>query len=228
MSSTFLQRMFYPLTKSKQKPVERTPTYKIVVVLDESGSMNTIKNEIKNSLNDLIREQKQVEGRPATFTLVKFNDRVNRVIQNTPIKFVRELNEYDYQPNGTTALYDAIGDTIEWFRNEKDILMVIVTDGMENASKTFRRQRVMDMIKEKEKEYGWNYVYLSNDLKTEEQGDSIGLACSDYSANCCVSQSNYGGFLSNNLNSAISNHRRGGASVQRQLNQQFQKDWSAY
>ena len=58
-------------TVLSQEPVKHSDDFKIVVVLDESGSMSTIRNDMIKSLNDLIREQKQLE-RPCKFTLVKF------------------------------------------------------------------------------------------------------------------------------------------------------------
>lgn len=199
-------------------PVTSNNFFKIVIVLDESGSMESVKNNMKDAINDLIKEQQQVKGRPTTFTLVKFNDKVNRVIKNKPLEDIRLLTSDDYTPNGSTALYDCIGDTIEWFRNEKDVLLVIVTDGQENASRSFSKSEVLRMIENKKKNDGWTYVYLSNDLQTASQGDGIGCKRSSYASNVMLEQHKFGDFMSSNLNSAISNFRRDGISVQRQLN----------
>lgn len=200
------------------EPVTSNSFFKIVIVLDESGSMESIRDNMKNAINDLIKEQQQVKGRPATFTLVKFNDKVNRVIKNQPLEEIKLLESNDYKPSGATALYDCIGDTIEWFRNEKDVLLVIVTDGQENASRSFNKSEVTKMIEDKKKNNGWTYVYLSNDLKTASQGDSIGCQRSSYATNAIVEQQHFGKYMSNTLNSAISNFRRDGLSVQSQLN----------
>ncbi len=121
-------------TSGRPEPVDSNNFFKIVIVLDESGSMESVKDSIRNSINDLIQEQKQIKSRPATFTLVKFNENVNRVIKNKPLDSVDLLTSVDYRPNGATALYDCIGDTIDWYRNEKVVLTVIVTDGQENGS----------------------------------------------------------------------------------------------
>lgn len=199
-------------------PVTTNNFFKIVIVLDESGSMESIKDSMRKSINELIMEQKQVEGRQATFTLVKFNNKVNRVVENLHLNEVRDVRENEYRPSGTTALYDAIGDTIDWFRNEKDVLMVIVTDGAENSSKSYKKQDITRMVDDKEKNNNWSYVYLSCDLNTFAQGNNIGLNKSKYASNCIVEQQNYGNFVSQNLNSAISNYRSKGISVQEQLN----------
>ena len=200
------------------KPVTSNNFFKIVIVLDESGSMGGIKDSMRSSINDLIMEQKQVEGRQATFTLVKFNNKVNRVVENIHLNDVRDIRENEYRPNGTTALYDAIGNTVDWFRNEKDVLMVIVTDGAENSSKSYKKHDITRMIKDKETNNNWSYVYLSCDLNTFAQGNNIGLNESTYASNCVVEQKDYGNFVSQNLNSAISNYRNNGTSVQSQLN----------
>lgn len=205
-------------TSSKSDTVTFDTLYKIVIVLDESGSMGSIKQDMLKSINDLIREQKQVRGRPTTFTLVKFNDKINRVIKNASLNDVKELSIEDYSPSGSTALYDGICDTIKWFRNEKNVLMIIVTDGMENASKTYNKRQLVSMIDEKKKNNEWTYVYLSNDLSTFEQGNNMGLKSSSFASNCVLEQKSYGNFMSNTLNSAISNFRTNGVSVQSQLN----------
>lgn len=202
------------------KPKEQS-TLKIVVVLDESGSMQCIRDDMIKGINDFVTEQKQVDGKPATFTLVKFNQNINRVIKDKPLEKVEELNHMSYSPNGMTALYDAIGDTIGWFKNDRDVLMVIVTDGQENSSKRYKRHQITKMIEDREKEYGWTYVYLSNDLTTSKQGFSLGLDCSDYSANCTVSQEHYGSFLSKDLCTAVKNYRNSGVSVQQQMNAKY-------
>ena len=200
------------------EPVTSNSFFKIVVVLDESGSMDSVRNDMIKSINDLITEQKQIKERPATFTLVKFNYKVNRVIKNSPLNETKLLTSEDYTPNGSTALYDCVGDTIEWFRNEKDVLLVIVTDGQENASRSFNKGEVNRMIEDKKKTHNWTYVYLSCDLNTASQGADLGCYKSSYATNAIVGQESFGAYMSTHLNSAISNYRKDGVSVQRQLN----------
>jgi hypothetical protein len=207
-------------------PVEKEDTnnslmddyLKIVMIIDESGSMEEIKDKMLKSINDLIKEQKQIKEKPTTFTLVKFNNVINRVIKNKNLNDISLLDSTDYIPSGTTALYDAIGDTIEWFGNEKDVLMVIITDGMNNASKKYSLSQITSMIEQKKREKNWSYVYLGCDISTEKQGNVMGFTNSVYSANCNVNQSEYGNFIGAKLNNAISNFRTKGVSVQSQLN----------
>lgn len=198
--------------------VKPNSKFKIVVILDESGSMESIRKNMLDSLNDLIKEQKQIKERPATFTLIKFNDKINRKYENFPMEEMNLLNLEDYMPRGSTSLYDAIGTTVNRFRNERDVLMVIVTDGQENSSKIYDKQFVSTKLDEKKKYNNWSYVYMSCDLQTFEQGTNIGLGNSAFSSNVQMKQESYGSYISNNLNKALSNFRRNGVSVQSQLN----------
>jgi hypothetical protein len=96
--------------------------------------------------------------------------------------------------------------------------MVIITDGFDNASKKYTKKQISSMIEQKKRDNNWSYVYLSNDLNTEAQGNSMGLTQSSFSTNCVATQQSYGDFIGNKLNNAISNFRKEGVSVQSQLN----------
>jgi len=199
------------------EPVQHSDDYKIVIILDESGSMDTIRENMIKAINDLITEQQQIKDRPCRLTLVKFNDKVTRVIKNKKLEKIKQLTLEDYVPHTTTALFDAIGSTIDWFRYESNVLLVIVTDGQENASKKYTKQQITHMLDEKKKYRGWSCVYLSNDLSTATQGYGLGL---DNSRECsnCVSR-DLSTFISKDINTAIYNQRVNGISVQSQLQQ---------
>lgn len=207
-----------PQTTLIEPPIEHTEGLKIVIILDESGSMSDIKNQMIKSINDLIKEQRTIKGRPATLTLIKFNDRIDRTIKNKKLEQVELLSSNDYKPSGSTALFDAIGSTVNWFRYESDVLMVIVTDGLENASKDYNKSMVNQMLEEKKVHRNWSYVYLSNNLENSGQGLSMGIGTNEFCSNVVIKQDSYGSYISNNLNSAIGNLRKQGISVQSQLN----------
>lgn len=218
---------YTPLMQEEENPVHRNgPTvkhsnsFKIVMVLDESASMDSIHDKMLDAINGFIAEQKTVD-RPCRFTLVKFNHNVTRKIENIDLRHMRPLKSSDYVPNGMTALYDAIGDTIDWYRYEEDVLLVIVTDGQENSSKEYKHQEIKNLLDEKSKFRGWSYVYLANDLSVAAQGNSIGCARSMTSSNCQVAQAAYGDFIKGDLSDAVKNCRREGISVQAQLNQKY-------
>lgn len=149
----------------------------LVVILDESGSMNCIKSDIIDGMNVFLHEQKQVEPQNnhlIKYTLVKFNNTV-KPAKHRPLSAIPPMTHADYNPSGGTALYDAIGLTFDEMRNEKNVVAVIVTDGMENSSTRFKRQRIVELINELETNKNWKFVYLSSDLDTWEQGNAISL-----------------------------------------------------
>ena len=204
---------------STSKPVEHSDQYKIVVVLDESGSMDDIRQDMIDALNSLITEQKQISERPAKFTLVKFNDSVTKVVSNRDLREVSTLTRQDYRPDRSTSLYDALGETIDWFRYETNVLMVIITDGMENSSRKYNHSQIKQMLDEKQKYRNWSYVYLSDDLSTSRQADGLGLyENQSFCSKKTINKKGHASYLSKNINSAIKNYRQNGVSVQSQLN----------
>lgn len=197
-------------------PVKHNTDFKIVVILDESGSMEPIRSDMIKALNDLVNEQKQLK-RPCKFTLYKFNDTINHVVEDRNLGDVKKFSLDDYTPDRSTALYDAIGSAIDRFRYESNVLLVIITDGLENASTKYNKTQIFDMLDEKKKYRDWTYVYLSNDLKNSAQGTDIGFNNSPYSANCVVEQRSFGSYIGKKMNKAIYNYRSTGQSVQSQL-----------
>jgi len=146
----------------------------IVVILDRSGSMNEIGKSTVDGFNTFLNEQKNAEGE-AFLTLIQFDDRYEISYKNTPIKEVNPLilNE-TFVPRGSTALLDAIGKTIEELETERDVILVIITDGFENASRTYKKEAVMKIIETKENE-GWNVLFLAANQDAISSGGSIGV-----------------------------------------------------
>lgn len=146
----------------------------IVVVLDRSGSMSSIGQSTVDGFNTFLNEQQNAEGE-AFLTLVQFDDRYEMDYKSKPIKEVNPLilNE-TFVPRGSTALFDAVGKTIEELETDRDVILVIITDGFENASTTYKREAIMKMIETKEKE-GWNVLFLAANQDAIQAGASIGV-----------------------------------------------------
>lgn len=155
----------------------------IVEVLDSSGSMKKLKAETIESHNDFIEEQKTVEGEAACF-LTKFNTRIEKVYENKKLEEIELLNENTYTPASYTRLYDALGVTIKEIKEkikslpdeEKPgkVLFVIITDGLENDSKQYNKDKVFEMISKREKK-GWNFIYLGANQDAMAEGGQIGI-----------------------------------------------------
>lgn len=151
------------------------PPASIILLLDESGSMDGNRNEILQSVNKFIRDQQSKPEDGTTLSVLTFSDRVKVLISSKPLADVLPLTREDYHPDGMTALYDAIGSAIDDHAGRQRVLMVVVTDGDENSSKNFNKQTIKAKI-DSVKAIGWNFIFLANNLDTSSGGDRIGIA----------------------------------------------------
>jgi len=166
---------------------------KIICVMDKSGSMDSIKESVISGYNKFLKDQKEVPGK-ADMTLVLFNHTYELVYKDEDIQNVPELDESTYRPNGTTALLDAVGRTIDDIDKEVESLskskipnkyiMAIITDGEENASRDYKHERINKIINDKKKE-GWEILFLAANQDAIKVGTSIGIqpqSCVNYNA----------------------------------------------
>lgn len=137
----------------------------IICILDRSGSMGSMLNETIEGFNSFIDEQKAVKGK-AKVTLVQFDNKYEVIYSGVKLKNVPVLDTNTFKPRGMTALLDAIGKTLteqkERITNEKwadKVIVVILTDGHENASQEFKTDTVKKLTKDAQDE-GWSFVYL--------------------------------------------------------------------
>lgn len=157
--------------EEKNKNLEQT---EIVVVLDRSGSMSIIGKATVEGFNKFLDEQKNSEGE-AFITLVQFDDRYEMNYQSLPVKDATPLIlGENFIPRGSTALFDAIGKTIEELNTDRDVVFVIITDGEENSSKTYTREAIMKMI-ETQTNSGWKFLFLAANQDAIKAGGSIGI-----------------------------------------------------
>lgn len=159
----------------------------IVCVLDRSGSMQIIVDDAIGSFNAMLSEQQKLPGE-TRMTLVRFDDEYEEVAVDVPIEMIAPLNRKTYVPRGSTALLDAVGNTINRVgqklasRPEEQrpgtVLFIILTDGQENASREYTKERVQEMVKHQEDRYAWRFVYLSASLSTFQDARSLGIGSS--------------------------------------------------
>ncbi|NLK47738.1 MAG: VWA domain-containing protein [Bacteroidales bacterium] len=168
---------------------------KIIFVIDESGSMQGSERDVIGGFNNFVEKQKNENYGKIDVSLYKFNDQVNCVINNQPASEVRKLTLKDYNPNNFTALYDAVGKAIhetdkqiefipEAERPNK-VMMVIITDGEENASKEYSGAAIRSIISSHEKLMGWNFIFLGSGLDNFVDADIMGTR---YRANTSKNQ----------------------------------------
>ena len=164
----------------------KTPVH-ISVVLDRSGSMASIASDVVGGFNTFLREQKKQEGE-GRVTLVQFDgqDPFEVLLDGEELETVLDLDPARFIPRGNTPLYDAVGRMIAKVDNEilkradaakpiEDQIVVIVTDGFENASREFSSKMLFDLI-EARRGRAWAFVFLGADETTFEEGAVIGVS----------------------------------------------------
>ena len=166
----------------------------ITVVLDRSGSMASVRDDTIGGFNSFLEEQKAVPG-SACVSLVQFDDQYEVVYECRDVQDAPDLSPRTFVPRGSTALLDAIGRTLnatgarlaalpEAARPGK-VLLVVMTDGLENASHEFGAGQVFDMITHQRDKYQWEIVFIGANQDAVLTGASYGLPASnalDYAA----------------------------------------------
>lgn len=158
--------MFHRHSKNKETLIS--------FILDESGSMDIIRDSTIKGFNDYVAALKgQIK-----MTLTKFSNGAAPVIYNgKPISEVPRLSVENYRPNGDTPLYDAIGRTIAALEADsegKQVMLTIMTDGEENASREFNRDKINKLIRDKQ-EKGWVFNFLGANQDSWQVGQAMGI-----------------------------------------------------
>lgn len=157
----------------------------IVLVVDESGSMQSRKPATVSAINEYLDSQRK-NPLPAWLTMAFFNAQkgVQILHSGVDLKQVPNLVDADYKPDMNTPLYDAIGKVVrdvekrrESVKNDErpGVLFVVVTDGEENSSREFKKDDVTSLIAEKEKD-GWTFVYIGAQRDAWADGMKLGVA----------------------------------------------------
>ncbi len=144
-----------------------------LIILDESGSMESIKKLIITGFNELIQSIKSTEAEITEqehfISFVSFNSQGNKLLHFIdPVSSLKELNDKSYRPDAMTPLYDAIGYAVNKLdsalegKSDYNVLVTIMTDGMENASREYSAESIQRLIEGK-KEKNWTFTYIGTD-----------------------------------------------------------------
>ena len=157
----------------------------ICIVLDASSSMADIESDTKESFNSFIKEQKEAEGK-TVLDLYQFSDKVKRIVEHVDLSTFQDDLMAKYRCSGCTALNDAVCTAIDTLGKEfaqmkeserpEHVMFVIITDGMENASKKFSSVDVKNRIKEQTDVYKWDFQYLAANQDAFESGEALGVS----------------------------------------------------
>ena len=159
-------------------------TTEVVFILDRSGSMAGLESDTISGFNGMLEKQKELDGK-AYLTTALFDDRYELLHNHIDIRKAEKLTEKQYYVRGCTALLDAVGYTIQKIAHEKDgdsqVIMIITTDGYENASHEYTYASLKKLIEKKKKE-GWEFIFLGANIDAAETAGRFGVGA-DRSAN---------------------------------------------
>jgi hypothetical protein len=146
----------------------------IICIIDRSGSMESLKSDAIGSFNTFIEEQKKVPG-DAVVTAVLFNHEYHALYERKPLAEVPIMTAEIYQPSGCTALLQAICRTLESPGKPEKGIVVILTDGLENASDAkYTKDRTASAVKALENK-GWQVHYLAANQDAFVEGAALGI-----------------------------------------------------
>ena len=154
-----------------------------LIIIDESGSMQSIKTAAIDSVNETIQTidsaQKNHDDQEHYVSLVTFNNNVKTVYECVPVDEVKELTTTTYRPRCSTALYDAMGMSLNALRakvaKEDKVLVTVVTDGYENASVEYSGTAIKALVEEL-KTQGWIFAYIGANQDVEEVAAKISIS----------------------------------------------------
>jgi hypothetical protein len=156
-----------------------SPPNDIIILLDESGSMRLMGDEPIHAINSFIQDQKRAGSEHSRLTIWKFNNKPMIAIDNILLSSVSEFT--DFNPQGMTSLYDAIGSAITEKKGIRNVTCVILTDGYNNSSVNFSSSMINTLVKECETVYDWIFHFLGANQDSFTSGKKIGISrCSTF------------------------------------------------
>ncbi len=156
----------------------------LVFILDRSGSMAGLESDTIGGFNSLIEKQRKQDGKCYVSTVLF--DNVSEVLYDrVELSKIRKMTEDDYTVRGCTALIDAIGGAIHHIGNvhkyarpedvPEQTMFVIMTDGMENASRRYTSDEVKKMIEKEKEKYGWEFLFIGANIDSVETARHFGI-----------------------------------------------------
>jgi hypothetical protein len=152
----------------------------MLLVIDRSGSMQSIREDMVGGLSTMLAEQIAEPGR-LTVDVWIFDDRVERQCSLAdPRSVVITL-----EPRGMTALFDAVGQAVTGFgqvlaglpehARPETVQVIVVTDGQENASREYRAEAVRELVTRQKEQFSWDFVFLGANQDAVFSGESMGF-----------------------------------------------------
>lgn len=156
-----------------------------LIILDESGSMESIKSTIIQGFNELVQTiqgfEKQFPEQEHFISFVSFNglgQKLHQFIE--PVSRLKQIDEKTYKPNASTPLFDAMGFSLNKLKqslegqSDYNVLVTVLTDGEENASKEFSGNDIKKLVEEL-KQNRWTFTYIGTDHDVVKIAHSLSI-----------------------------------------------------
>lgn len=151
----------------------------VYLVLDKSGSMGAIQGATIEGVNHFLHETADADE-SALYYEIQFDDRIERRVQGQLITTVEDLTYDTYKMGGSTALLDAVGAAISDIgaleTKPEKVVVVVMTDGMENASHEYTKNSVAALISKHESKDKWQFLFLGANMDAISEAGRIGMA----------------------------------------------------
>ncbi len=203
-----------PATGELKWTTEDKQTTLVVLVLDRTGSMESSRDQIISGFNEYIEGLKNTEGAEFLLTLLlfdKYGDEhlaIDIPYKAAPLDDVKPLTRETYVPRGLTPLYDAIGhgmQVVEQGSGYDKVIFVIMTDGEENSSKEFTRDKIFTLIDAKKGLGNWTFAFLGADQDAYAASAAIGIGAGNtMSYDSANTKATFGGLTNATSGAALS------------------------
>ena len=174
-------------------------------IIDKSGSMAGMQHQAVEGFNVQVKTLQELKqaypDQDYTVSLTFFNENLRDIISNGKVEQLVPMNPKTFLPNGSTALLDAIGKSIYQIKSdfgpalsndEASVVMVIITDGEENASRFYTYHEIARMIKELDETEKWTFSFLGADLDAIHTSKMLNIRRENVIS---FSKSNYSGMM---------------------------------
>ena len=159
----------------------------LVFVLDRSGSMSHLVDDTIGGYNSFLERQREEPG-DCVLTTALFDDRFELLHDRINLRGIAPLTRRDYSVRGSTALLDALGQSIHKMINvqrataeperAEKVVFVVITDGMENASHEYTLRQIRALIERQKAEFGWEFIFMGANIDAVSVAEGIGIdAC---------------------------------------------------
>ncbi len=156
----------------------------LVFVLDKSGSMSGLEKDTIGGFNSMLEKQRGEEG-DVVISTVLFDDHMQVLHDRTDLAGIGNLTDKDYTVGGSTALLDALGNSIRHINKVQKALpederpaktmFIITTDGQENSSHDFSYEKIRKMVEKKQEKKQWEFLFLGANMDAISAAASIGI-----------------------------------------------------